>query len=111
MRAFGILLDRTVKLREPFVPNPRMERVNPPAPRRLDDEITEVFHHACLDNDLEAATEILALVETWHARRQYDKETERQRDKVHTRRMAGELERRHIAAGTRPRVAATRVHA
>src|ERR1019366_5532314 len=101
MRPFGTLIDKTVKFREPTIPGARLERVNPPVTHRLDEGIADLFNHACIINDLEAATDLVALLEKWHARRSYGDEQQRRVGGVHLKRMHGELERRHIMRGTR----------
>jgi hypothetical protein len=103
MRTFGILLDKAATFREPTIPCARLERVNPPPPvRRLDEEIVELFNLACAANDLQAAVEILALIEKWHGRRSYADEQERRLAGMHLKRMHAELERRYLMKGLRP---------
>jgi hypothetical protein len=102
MRPFGILVDQAMKLREPSIPSDRQARVNPPPLRLLDDAVTEAFNQACIAGDLEAAADLLALVEKWHSRRSYSGEQARRTDRIFAKRMQGELERRHIIRGTRP---------
>ena len=67
MRMFSVLVDKAVRLREPAIPDKRLTRVNPPAVNRLDEGVMEVFTLACAASDLEAAADLLALVEKWHA--------------------------------------------
>ena len=102
VRPFGSLIEKGIKFREPSIPDARLERVNPPAMHRLDDGITELFNNACINNDLEAAADLIALSEKWRARRSYEDENQRRLDGVRLKRMHGELERRHIVRGTRP---------
>jgi hypothetical protein len=101
MRPFGTLIDKTVKFREPAIPGARLERVNPPVVDRLDEGITDLFNYACTTNDLEAAADLVALLDNWHVRRSYGDEQQRRLGGVHLKRMHGELERRHIMRGTR----------
>jgi hypothetical protein len=46
------------------------ERINRVLRRRLSDRVTDVFYEACVGGDLEAASELLAVLEAMHARRQ-----------------------------------------
>jgi hypothetical protein len=69
MRTFGFILNRSSALHEVRIPGARLARVNQALKRRLDDDVEEVFHRACASNDLEAAHDLLALLEKWHARR------------------------------------------
>jgi len=101
MRPFGTLIEKTIKFREPTVPGARLERVNPPVTHRLDEGVADLFDHACIINELEAAADLVALLEKWHARRSYGDEQQRRAGAVHLKRMHGELERRHITRGTR----------
>ena len=56
-------------MHEVQIPGARLARVNQSLKRRLDDDVEEVFNRACATNDLEAAADLLALLEKWHARR------------------------------------------
>jgi hypothetical protein len=69
MRTFGFLVNRSSSLHEVRIPGARLARVNQSLKRRLDDDLEEVFNRACATNDLEAATDLLTLLEKWHARR------------------------------------------
>jgi hypothetical protein len=100
MRAFGILLDNTVRLRGPTIPDGRQARANPPAVRLLDEAMREAFNQACMIGELEAAADLLALMEKWSARRSYADEQTKRTDRLYLRRMLCELERRHIMRGT-----------
>ena len=102
MRPFGTLIDKTARFREPPIPGSRLERVQPSVAHRLDEGITELFDYACITNDLEAAADLVALMETWHARRSYGDERQKRASGLHLKRMHGELERRHITRGTHP---------
>jgi hypothetical protein len=90
-----------VQLSKPPIPDPRLTRVNPPVMSRLDEGITELFDHACISGELEAAGDLLALLQRWQSRRSYADEQQRRMAGVHLKRMSGELERRHIMRGTR----------
>jgi hypothetical protein len=100
MRPFGSLIDKTVKFREPTVPGARLDRVNPSVSHRLDEGIADLFNTACILNDLDAAADLVTLLEKWHTRRWYGDEQQRRVGGVHLKRMHGELERRHIMRGS-----------
>jgi hypothetical protein len=102
MRPFAALIERSAKFREPEIPGARLERAHPPAVHRLDEGIRELFDYACITNDLEAATDLVALMEKWHARRSYDDDEQQRMGGIYLKRMHGELHRRHITLGTRP---------
>ena len=101
MRSFGSLIEKTVKFRQPEIPGARLERAHPPAVNRLDEGVQELFDLACITNDLEAAADLVALMEKWHERRCYDDEEQRRTDGIYLKRMHGEFDRRHIMRGTR----------
>ena len=69
MRMFSVLVDKAVKFREPPIPDKRLTWVNPPAANRLEEGLMEVFTLACADSDLEAAADLVTLMEKWQARR------------------------------------------
>jgi hypothetical protein len=102
MRQFGVLIDTVVKLRDPRVPDQRIARVNPAPVGRLDEGVKDLFEHACVAGDLDAAADLLALLEKWHARPCHGDEDRSPSRAVHVKRMQGELTRRHIAKGSRP---------
>jgi hypothetical protein len=97
---FGSLVERGAKFREPVIPGQRLERVNPSLVNHLDEEIRELFNYACVANELEDAADLLALARTWHARRSYADDEQRQTGGIFLERMTGELKRRHIMRGT-----------
>ena len=103
MRMFSVLVDKAVKFREPAIPDKRLTRVNPPAANRLEEGIMEVFTLACAAGDLEAAADLLALVEKWQARRPPVDEAAKRTASLWTRRMRGELERQHTMKGSSAR--------
>ena len=103
MRMFSVLVDKAVRLREPAIPDKRLTRVNPPAVNRLDEGVMEVFTLACAASDLEAAADLLALVEKWQARRPDTDEAGKRLSSLRLRRMKGELERQYIVKGSHTR--------
>jgi hypothetical protein len=102
MRQFGVWIDTLTKLRDPPVPDQRMARVNPSAPSRLDEGIKDLFDYACISSDLDAAADLLTLMEKWLTRHSHGDEQQRRNRAILIRRMQGELNRRHIAKGSRP---------
>jgi hypothetical protein len=102
MRPFGTLIDKTIKFREPSIPGARLDRVTPRTEHRLDEGICELFEYACITSDLEAAADLMALIEKWHVRRAYKDYEQRRLVIIQLKRMRGELDRRHIMQGTRP---------
>jgi len=102
MRPFGALIKKAVKFREPSIPGARLDRVLPRTEHRLEEGINELFEYACITADLEAAGDLVALVETWHARRAYKDYEQRRHVVIQLKRMRGELDRRHLMRGTRP---------
>lgn len=105
MRPFGTLIQKTVKFREPSIPDARLDRVLPRTEHRLEEGINELFEYACITSDLEAAGDLVALMEKWHARRVYKDAERRRLVAIQLKRMRGELDRRHIMRGTRPNTA------
>jgi hypothetical protein len=102
MRPFGTLIPKAVKFREPSIPHARLDRVTPRTEHRMDEGINELFEHACITSDLEAAGDLLALMERWHAQRTYKDYEQRRLVIIQLKRMHGELHRRHIMQGTKP---------
>ncbi len=69
MRTFGFIMNKNANTHEVRIPGERLARMNQSLKRRLDDDVEEVFHRACATNDFEAASDLLSLLEKWHARR------------------------------------------
>jgi len=102
MRRFGVLVGGRRLQEQLHIPDSRLVRTQPPLLVLLDERMREVFQHACLIGDLEAAGEVLALLCVWHARRTYENEQARLDDSRQVSRMRCELDRRHQERGTRP---------
>jgi hypothetical protein len=51
------------------IPAARLALLDQTYRRRLDDDLEALFTRACIANDVEAAGELLELMEKWHARR------------------------------------------
>jgi len=99
MRTFGFLGNRTRSLHEVQIPGARLARVNQSLKRRLDDDVEEVFNRACATNDLDAASDLLALLEKWHSRRQANYGRERRISGANLTRARSELDRLAILKG------------
>jgi len=93
MRTFGFLVNKSTSLHEVHIPGARLARVNQSLKRRLDDDVEEVFHRACATNDLEAASDLLVLLEKWHARRSASYGRERRLSGASLQRARKELDR------------------
>lgn len=93
MRNFGFILKKGSSANEMTIPGARLARVNQSLKRRLDDDVEEVFNRACATNDLEAAADLLALLEKWHARRSASYGRERRMSGASVQRVRDELER------------------
>jgi len=102
MRPFGSLIDKAVKLSKPAIPDRRLARVNPPVMSRLDEGITELFDHACITGELEAAADLLTVLEKWHARRSASYGRERRISGAGLERARKELERLCMLHGANP---------
>ena len=100
MRTFGFLVNRSSTLHEVRIPGARLARVNQSLKRRLDDDVEEVFSRACATNDLVAATDLLGLLEKWHARRAASYGRERRISGAGLARARKELERLAALKGT-----------
>jgi hypothetical protein len=104
MRPFGTLIEKALQFREPPIPGPRLDRARPRSPHHLDEGIIELFEHACITSELEAAADLVALMEKWHSLRGYKDYEQKRIVAIQLKRMRGELDRRHIMRGTRPPV-------
>jgi hypothetical protein len=93
MRTFGFIVNRSSALHEVRIPGERLARVNQSLKRRLDDDLEEVFNRALATNDLDAATDLLALMEKWHARRSASYGRERRINSAAIDRAKKDLER------------------
>jgi hypothetical protein len=105
MRTFGFIGSKTTRMHEVQIPGARLARVNQSLKRRLDDDVEEVFNRACATNDLESASDLLALLEKWHARRQANYGRERRITGVGLQRARKELERLATLHGSKAAVA------
>ena len=109
MRTFGFLVNRSSSLHEVRIPGARLARVNQSLKRRLDDDLEEVFNRACATNDLEAATDLLALLDKWHARRSASYGRERRINSAALERARKDLERLMVLQTNRAAAADARL--
>lgn len=75
VRLFSSLIDPGARLKPSNVTpdrlvSDRLASVYRSACRRIDDDVKQTFNRACLSNDLDVATDLLALLEKLHARRE-----------------------------------------
>ena len=106
MRTFGFLVNRSSGLHEVRIPGARLARVNQSLKRRLDDDLEEVFNRACAANDLEAAGDLLTVLEKWHARRAASYGRERRINSASLDRARKDLERLILLHGNKTAAAA-----
>jgi hypothetical protein len=99
MRTFGFLINKSSALHEVRVPGARLARVNQSLRRRLDDDIEDVFHRACAANDLDAAADLLVVLEKWHSRRSASYGRERRISNASLLRARKDLERLCLSRG------------
>ena len=93
MRTFGFLSNKSTALHDVRIPGERLARVNQSLKRRLDDDLEEVFNRALATNDLEAAADLMAVMEKWHARRSASYGRERRINSASLDRARKELDR------------------
>jgi hypothetical protein len=93
MRAFGFRTNVATSLRAPPIPDARFALSRPSHRRRLDDAMVAIFERACQANNLDAAAEVLTVLETWHERRSIRYGSERRIDDRHLVAMQTELKR------------------
>ena len=93
MRTFGFRADITTNLRAPPIPDARFALSKSTYHRRLDDAMVTIFEQACTGNNLDAAAEVLAVLETWHERRSTRYGSERRIDGRHLVAMRAVLHR------------------
>jgi hypothetical protein len=93
MRPLGFSLSSITRLHEAPIPGSRSGRTNWPHRRRLDDALEAVFQRACATNNMDAAADVLAVLEKWHDRRTVKYGSERRIDGRVITAMRAELER------------------
>jgi len=67
LKSLGSLLRQATGLHETPIPGFRLARVQQVLKRRLDDDIMDVFDRACASDELDAAADLLAMLEKRHA--------------------------------------------
>ncbi len=110
LKNFGFILGRSSNFRAPAIPVNRLDRVNSSLKRRLDDDIEEVFSRALAGNDLESASDLLALMEKWHVRRQIRYGRERRISGAGVQRARRELDKLTAAQSVRGKTSAQSAH-
>ena len=73
-----------------------------PSGHVLNRDVQRLFERACESGDLDAASEVLSMMELWRARRVYANELQRVADEVMLNRMRAELTQRCKANGVPP---------
>ena len=68
MRATGFTFDSSLSFSAPREPR-QADGQRPPPKRRLDDDIEAIFSRACATSNIDAAGDLLAVLEKWHIRR------------------------------------------
>ena len=101
MRALSFLLGKSANSHEARIPGARMARLNQSLRRRLDDDVEEVFNRACTSNDLEAAADLMTVLEKWHERRSATYGKERRINGAAIQRVRRELDRLRSLHGVR----------
>jgi hypothetical protein len=96
MRGLRFLISGSAGLADVRPPSDPMARITQAFRRRLVDEVEGAFRHACMYNDLEAAADLLDLLEKWHSRRLSRYGHDRRRDTSYLTRAREELRRRTI---------------
>ncbi len=102
MRGIGFILDKAVKIRQPHIPEKRLVRAFETQWRQLDDDSATAFNSACAAGDLDAAADLLSLMEAWHAKRTYRDSAEQRLRGTLLMRLRCELDRQHLMKGTAP---------
>lgn len=101
VKHFSLLIGRKSRVREPsgITPNIRGVVQQTAGPQVPSTTVNHLFKSACESGDLDAAADVVALLETWHARRFYTSAEQRQADHGVLLRMRTELEhQRHLKA-------------
>ena len=69
MRACGFLVGGTAGLHQAPTPGARVVNSIRHHRRRLDDSLVDIFRRATASNNLDAAADLLTVLEKWHLRR------------------------------------------
>jgi hypothetical protein len=99
LKPLGFLIKRATGMQPTPIPGSRLARVQQAVKRRLDDDILDVFERACATNDLDSATDLLALLEKRHARRAEAYGRERRINASIVQRARRDLERMRVLLG------------
>jgi hypothetical protein len=101
MRPLALLIEKA-RMRDPGIPDSRLNRAQPGQLHRLDEGIAELFEHACITGDLESATDLVVLMEKWEPRHTEGDDELRRATDVRLKRMRAELVRCYVSKGIRP---------
>jgi hypothetical protein len=93
VRSFGFRIGAATSLHQAPLPGRQPTQSSRSPHRRLDDEMVAVFERACRINNLDAAGEVLELLEASHQRRSVRYGRERRIDDGHLTSMRSELKR------------------
>ena len=93
MRPFATLVGNVVRLHAAAIPGARPVDYNRRPRRRLDDSLVDIFERAIASNNLDAAADILTILEKWHDRRKSKYGRERRIGDVEMKAMRGDLDR------------------
>jgi hypothetical protein len=93
MRTFATLVGSAARLHAVAVPGARPVDFNRRPRRRLDDSLVDIFERASASNNLDAAADILTILEKWHDRRKSKYGRERRIGDVELTAMRGGLNR------------------
>jgi len=109
-RRLAFLVNGSSALSEARIPDANLAPVNQSVRRRLIDDIEAISKRACAANEIEAAADLLTLLEKWHTRRPERPARDRRLHNADLRRIRGELDRlrtlrncRHDTAPGTPR--------
>ena len=93
MRPFATLVGRAARLHAAAIPGARPVDYSRRPRRRLDDSLVDIFQRATASNNLDAAADILTVLERWHDRRKSKYGRERRIGDVELKAMRGGLDR------------------
>lgn len=103
MRPLSNLLYRNCSnMSEPRLPTPRPPDPRKSIRRRMEDQIEALYNRARIGNDLEAASDLLALLEKWFARRPVQVGRERRTNAAALLRARRDLEQLTRARQSKP---------
>ena len=102
MRGLSFILGKSAQFRIPSVPDGRLRRACPDSSDVVDDALRTAFDIACLNAELDAAADLLAVVEKRHKSRVYSHKAARDEGDQQVRRLRCVLDTKRLAQGSRP---------